>query len=295
MCELRATSRTRLYGIIGDPVEHSLSPLMQNAALEAAGLDAVYLAFRVEPSSLHMAIEGFKAMGLSGFNVTIPHKVAVMRHLDHLEESAATIGAANTVVAHNGELIGHNTDGAGALAALRESGVEPSGMRVLLLGSGGAARALAFTLAETAESVTILNRTGSKAQTLAEDIRRVTGATSVIGGGANPSTLRKAAARSNMVVNATSIEMNQNAGETPIARELLRPDMVVFDIVYSPLETRLLQDARRVEAKCVNGLTMLVWQGALAFKLWTGAEAPVSAMKEAVTTVLRAESDRGPG
>jgi shikimate dehydrogenase len=116
-------------------------------------------------------------MGLSGFNVTIPHKVAVMRHLDHLEESAATIGAANTVVTHDGRLIGHNTDGAGALAALRESGVEPSGMRVLLLGSGGAARALAFTLAEAAESVTILNRTGSKAQTLAEDIRRVTGAT----------------------------------------------------------------------------------------------------------------------
>jgi shikimate dehydrogenase len=266
---------------------------MQNAALEATRLDAVYLAFRVASPSLLMALEGFKAIGLSGFNVTIPHKVAVMRHLDDLEEPAATIGAVNTVVNHNGRLVGHNTDGAGALAALRESGVEPSGKRVLLLGSGGAARALAFTMAETAENLTILNRTISKARTLAEDIRRITGTTSVTGGGANPSTLKNAAAQSNMVVNATSIGMNPNARETPIAKELLRPDMVVFDIVYSPLETRLLRDAGQVGAKCVNGLTMLVCQGAQAFKLWTRAEAPVSAMKEALTTVLKAKSDRG--
>ena len=285
MSELNITSKTSLYAIIGNPIDHSLSPVMQNAAFEAVGLDAVYLALRVESSMLRQAIDGFRAINLSGFNITIPHKVTVMKYLDELDSSAATIGATNTVVNREGKLIGYNTDGTGALEALREAGVDPQGRRVLLLGAGGAARALAFSLAKTAERITILNRTASKAESLAEDVRHTTGAT-VIHGKLDSSTLGKETASINLLVNTTSVGMNPRSEETPMEARFLRPDMVVFDIVYSPLETRLLREARAVGAKHVGGLMMLVHQGAQAFELWTGKKAPIPTMTEALRSVL---------
>ena len=285
MSELKITSRTSLYAIIGNPIEHSLSPVMQNAAFEAVGLDAVYLALRVEPAGLHRAIEGFRAINLSGFNVTIPHKVAIMKYLDELDSSAATIGATNTVVNRNGKLTGYNTDGTGALAALREAGVNLQGRRILLLGAGGAARALAFSFAKTAERITILNRTSSKAESLAEDLRQATGAT-VVHGKLDPSTLDEEVASTDLLVNATSVGMHPRSEETPVDVRFLRPDMVVFDIVYSPLETRLLREAREVGAKGVDGLAMLVHQGVQAFELWTGKRAPTSTMTKALRAVL---------
>jgi len=283
--KLKITSRTGLYGIIGNPISHSLSPVMQNAAFEAAGLDAVYLALHVESSLLRQAIEGFRAINLLGFSVTIPHKVAVMKYLDELDGSAATIGAVNTVVNREGKLIGYNTDGIGALAALREAGVDLQGRRILLLGAGGAARALAFSLAETAERITILNRTVSKAEGLAEDVQKVTG-TNVVHGRLDPLTLSVESSSADLLVNATSVGMHPKPDETPIDAKLLRPDMVVFDIVYSPLETRLLREARETGAKCVGGLMMLVHQGAKAFELWTGKKAPIPMMTEALKVVL---------
>lgn len=285
MSELKITSRTGLYAIIGNPVDHSLSPVMQNAAFGAVGLDTVYLALRVEPSMLRQAIEGFKAINLRGFNVTIPHKVEVMKYLDELDSSAAIIGATNTVVNSEGKLVGYNTDGIGALEALREAGVNPQGRRILLLGAGGAARALAFSLAETAERITILNRTASRAESLAEDVRQVTG-TTVVHGTLDPLTLGEEAASADLLVNATSVGMHPMSEETPIDAKLLRPDMVVFDIVYSPLETRLLREAREAGAKCVGGLMMLVHQGAQAFELWTEKKAPISTMTKALEAVL---------
>jgi len=283
--KLKITSRTRLYGIIGNPIGHSLSPVMQNAAFEAVGLDAVYLALRVESSLLRQAIEGFRAINLLGFSVTIPHKVAVMKYLDELDGSAATIGAVNTVINREGKLIGYNTDGTGALAALREAGVDLQGRRILLLGAGGAARALAFSLAETAERITILNRTVSKAEGLAEDVRKVTEAI-VVHGRLDPSTLSVESSSADLLVNATSVGMNPKPEETPIDAKLLRSDMVVFDIVYSPLETRLLREARDVGAKGIGGLMMLVHQGAQAFELWTGKKAPIPMMTKALRVVL---------
>ena len=215
MSELKITSRTRLYAIIGDPIGHSLSPVMQNAAFEAIGLDAAYLALRVEPSKLREAVEGFRAVSISGFNVTIPHKVAIMKYLDELDASAATIGATNTVVNHDGKLVGHNTDGAGALAALREAKFDPRDKRVVLLGAGGAARALAFSLAEGAERLAILNRTASRARSLAEDVQRVTGAI-VTSGCLDSPTLSKELAFADLLVNATSVGMNPRPEETPV-------------------------------------------------------------------------------
>jgi shikimate dehydrogenase len=288
--ELKITSGTRLYGIIGNPIEHSLSPAMQNAAFEAVGLDAVYLALRVESSRLRQAIEGFRAVNLSGFNVTIPHKVAVMEYLDELDDSAATIGATNTVVNSDGRLIGYNTDGIGAMEALRDAGIDTRGRRVLLLGAGGAARALAFSLAKTAERITILNRTAPKAEGLAEDLRRATRAT-VAHDKLDPSTLSKEVISADLLVNATSVGMHPRPEETPVDARFLRRDMVVFDIVYSPLETRLLREAREAGATTVGGLMMLVHQGAQAFELWTGKKAPIPMMTKALQVVLGV--DRG--
>jgi len=285
--ELKITSRTNLYAIIGDPIGHSLSPVMQNAAFKASGLDAVYIALRVESSMLRQAIEGFRAINILGFNVTIPHKVAVMKYLDELDVSAATIGAINTVVNRWGKLIGYNTDGSGALAALHEAGVDPQGRRILLLGAGGAARALAFSLAQTAERIIILNRTVSKAESLAEEVRQITGA-NVTHRKLDPLALSEEAASADLLVNTTSVGMHPRPEETLVDAKLLRPSMVVFDVVYSPPETRLLREAREVGAKPVGGLGMLIHQGAEAFKLWTGTEAPITTMTKAIEAVLGA-------
>jgi shikimate dehydrogenase len=289
VCELKITSRTGFYAIIGNPIKHSLSPVIQNEAFKSTGIDAVYLAFQVESSVLSEAIDGFRAFNIFGFNVTIPHKVAVMKYLDELDESSTTIGATNTVVNREGRLIGYNTDGTGALAALQEAGVDPQGKRILLIGAGGAARALAFSFAGIADRLTILNRTVSKAEDLAKEVRRVTGMP-VFCGELDSSTLNEEMAYVDLLVNATSVGMNPQPNETLVDASLLRRDMTVFDIVYSPLQTRLLREAKEAGAKIVDGLAMLVHQGAQAFELWTGKKAPVLAMTKALKMALGVES-----
>ncbi len=284
------TSNTKLYILIGDPVEHSLSPVMQNAAFETMGIDAVYLAMCVKNSMLFQVIDCFRALKILGFNVTIPHKVSIIKYLDDMDDKVTTIGAANTVVNRGGKLIGYNTDGTGALAALRDAGVDPSGKRVLILGAGGAARALAFSLAEFAEKVTILNRTILKAESLSKDVRQVTGA-EIFYGKLNSSTLEKKLPDSDLLVNATSIGMSPIQDKSPVDAKLLGPNLVVFDIVYSPHETRLLKDARAAGAKCVDGLGMLAHQGAQAFEIWTGMEAPVITMILALKKALGVDLD----
>lgn len=290
MYKLKITSKTKLYVLIGDPIEHSLSPVMQNAAFETMGVDAVYLALCVQRSTLFQVIDCLRALNILGFNVTIPHKVSIIKYLDDMDEKVSTIGAANTVVNRGGKLIGYNTDGTGALAALRDAGVDPSGKRVLLLGAGGAARALAFSFAEVAEKVTVLNRTALKAESLAKDVRRVTGA-EILYGELNSSTLEKEVPDSDLLVNATSVGMNPIQDKTPVDAKLLGPNLVVFDIVYSPHETRLLKDARAAGAKRVNGLGMLAHQGAQAFEIWTGIEAPVTTMTGALKKALGVDLD----
>lgn len=288
MLILKITRKTNLYAVIGDPIVHSISPVIQNAAFGILGINSVYFALRVESSMLSHTIDVFKEVNILGFNVTIPHKVAIMKYLDELDCTASTIGAVNTVVNHDGKLIGYNTDGSGALLALRKAGFNPSGKRLLLLGAGGAARAIAFSLSETAEKITILNRTVSKAKSLANDVRRATGA-SVTYGEFIPSTLIEEVPYADLLVNATSIGMNPKLDETPVDAKLLRPNMVVFDIVYNPPETRFLKEAKEVGAKSINGLMMLVYQGAQAFQIWTGMRAPILVMTKALKTVFRSQ------
>ena len=283
---MNISAATKLYAIIGDPVEHSLSPSMHNVAFRRLNLDSVYLAFRVRPISLQKAIAGMKSLGILGFNVTVPHKVSVMKYLDQIDNDAIKIGAVNTVVNKDGTLIGYNTDGAGALIALQEEGVELKGQKVVLLGAGGAAKALASSIAPLAESLTILNRTESKAKELATSLaERVF--SKVEGKRLTETTLSNVLVDTDVLINATSVGMYPKVSETLVKGEKLHSGMTVFDIVYNPLKTRLLMEADSVGARTIGGVKMLVGQGVLAFELWTGETPPIEEMCRAVEISLR--------
>jgi shikimate dehydrogenase len=282
------SAKTRICGLIGDPVEHSMSPVMHNAAFSRLGLDFIYLPFRVEKENLAKAIDGFRALNMTGLNVTIPHKVAVIPFLDELETLAEKIGAVNTIVNNNGYLKGYNTDASGFLKALLERGIEPGGKRVVILGAGGASRAISFTLAERKAELVILNRNLEMdwAVELASSISRFSGK-EVKALELNEENLSTVLEDADILVNATSVGMSPNAGQTLVAKRLLRPKLVVFDVVYNPVKTRLLAEAGEAGATTIDGIDMLVWQGALAFELWTGFKAPVAIMKSAVVKALK--------
>ncbi|HEY56650.1 MAG TPA: shikimate dehydrogenase [Dehalococcoidia bacterium] len=281
------SGKTKVCGVIGDPIEHTMSPVMHNTAFRELGLDYVYLAFRVKGEELAQAIEGMRALGISGLNVTIPHKVAVIPFLDELDPLAKKIGAVNTIVNDAGFLRGYNTDASGFLRALRDRGFEPGGKQVAMLGAGGASRAISFVLAESGANLVILNRWQELdwAEELARQIND-TFKKEVKALESDEANLEAALDRADIVVNATSVGMSPHIDESPVPARLLRPDLAVFDIVYNPLKTRLATEAARAGAETVMGLDMLVWQGALSFEMWTGKEAPVELMKREAIRVL---------
>jgi shikimate dehydrogenase len=274
---------TKIVGVIGDPIEHSLSPRMHNAAFEYLGLDFLYLPFRVLEKDLKNAVRGARAFNLKGFNVTIPHKVSIIKFLDDVDLIARKIGAVNTVVNQEGELLGYNTDGLGALEALREGGVDPKGKKIVVIGAGGASRAITFQLAGECSKLTILNRTKIKAVKLA---KLIDVGTEVQGRSLTPKSLESSLNDSDILINTTSVGMHPNVNESPVPKAFLHKDLVVFDIVYNPLETLLLKYARNAGAKSINGVGMLVNQGAISFKMWTGHEAPKDIMRKAVVDGL---------
>ena len=281
------SGKTKVCGVIGDPIEHTMSPVMHNTAFRELGLDYVYLAFRVKGEELAQAIEGMRALGISGLNVTIPHKVAVIPFLDELDPLAKKIGAVNTIVNDAGFLRGYNTDASGFLRALRDRGFEPGGKQVAMLGAGGASRAISFVLAESGANLVILNR--RQELDWAEELARQINDTfkkEVKALESDEANLEAALDRADIVVNATSVGMSPHIDESPVPARLLRPDLAVFDIVYNPLKTRLATEAARAGAETVMGLDMLVWQGALSFEMWTGKEAPVELMKREAIRVL---------
>jgi shikimate dehydrogenase len=230
-----------------------------------------------------------RALNIRGLNVTIPHKIAVIPFLDNIDLLAEKIGAVNTIVNDGGILTGYNTDATGFLQALAERSVEPRGKKVLLLGAGGAARAIGFALADVGAYLVILNRKEefSWAETLA---RRIGEAYNVpVGvGELTRENIAEAITDSDILVNATSVGMTPNANQSPVPDGLLCSNLVVFDAVYNPFETRLLREAKEAGAQTIDGLEMLVWQGALAFQLWTGQAAPVEIMRKAALQVLKA-------
>ena len=284
---MNISGKTKICGLIGDPVEHTMSPVMHNAAFDKLGLDYAYLPFRVSPEELPQAVSGLKALNATGFNVTIPHKVAVMPLLDELDPLAEKIGAVNTVVNNNGMLRGYNTDASGFLQALLERGVEPEGENIVLLGAGGAARAIAYILAERNVHLAILNRREELdwAEAIAANIRKDLGKDIKVFE-LLPDYLAAALEPADILVNATSVGMSPAGGVSPVPAQLIKSGLVVVDIVYNPVRTKLLQDAAVAGAVTVEGLDMLVWQGALAFEKWTGQKPPFDLMKEVALNEL---------
>ncbi len=282
------TGKTRICGIIGDPIEHSMSPVMHNAAFEALGLDYAYLPFRVRREELPEAIAGIRALNLVGLNVTLPHKVDVIPLLDKLDPLAERMGAVNTIVNNDGVLAGYNTDAPGFLQALLSKGIEPEGKNIVILGAGGAAKGISFILAEAGAKLVILNRTLPKAEELASQITQYYHKkleAMVL----SEENLSKALGGADVLVNTTSAGMVPGVDQTPVPAKLLKSDMTVFDIVYNPLETRLLREAKAAGARIIDGLDMLVWQGVLAFEKFTGQKAPFEIMKGAATKALAHE------
>jgi shikimate dehydrogenase len=282
------SGKTRLYGIFGYPVEHTFSPGMHNAAFKKLNLDACYVPFAVEPAALSAAVKAVVPLGILGLNITVPHKEKVLAYLDGLSEEARLIGAVNTIQIVDGKMIGHNTDGRGFIRSLRENaGFDPEGKSFLLVGSGGAARAVGFSLALAgAGKIALYDVDGRKAQALARDIEKKTGreAEAVDAG-----SLARAAEAADCLINATPLGLHKN-DPLPLKKELLQKRHLVCDLVYNPPETPFLKAARIREAKRHPGIGMLLYQGVIAFELWTGVKAPVATMKKALSLQMRSRS-----
>jgi len=277
---IKVSGRTRVLGIIGSPVGHSLSPLMQNAAIEALGEDYVYVPFPVEPDHLAAAVEGLRRLGVWGFNVTIPHKTAIIPFLDKVSPEAELCGAVNTVCREGELFVGHNTDGAGLMASLRDDlGFDPRGATVLLLGAGGAARGAVASLSGSGVAgIVVANRTRERGESLAGTFAarfpKVRFSVSSLDAVELAGHLRAA----DLLLNTTSIGMNGTSFENLPVMEM-RADAKVYDMVYIPAETPLLADVRGRGLSCANGAGMLAAQGEAALALWTGRDIPGSVMK----------------
>lgn len=267
-------ARTLLHGIIGHPVGHSLSPVFQNAAFSALGMNAVYLAFDVSPADLGDALRGVCALGIRGLSVTIPHKEAVIPFLDEVDGDAQSIGAVNTVLNRDGRLIGMNTDWQGAVQAL-ESATSLAGKKVLVIGAGGAARAVCYGVTRKGAILHVANRTPEKARALAEAF-----------GGTWSGLESLDRLNASILVNTTSVGMAPDVDCSPVPASVLEGVEVAMDIVYRPRETRLLREARAAGCRTVDGLAMLLHQGAAQFEIWTGRMAPVDIMEEALAKAI---------
>jgi len=272
----------RLY-LLGYPVAHSLSPAMQNAAAKALSLDYEYSLMPVPPAELAMRVAELRNTHVAGFNITIPHKVSVIPLLDEVDETASRVGAVNTVVNVGGRLRGYNTDSVASTRVLREAYGDLSGCRAVILGAGGAARAVAAGLAPHAEQITILARDAAKARALADEMKARTGARLQV---AHTDDARATIRRADVLVNATPAGMHPNTDDTPTDAANLHAGLLVFDLIYKPEKTRLLREAEAKGARTVGGLGMLVYQGAEALRLWTGQKAPEALMLEVARRAL---------
>ncbi|CAN5648180.1 shikimate dehydrogenase [soil metagenome] len=280
--EVNISGKTRLLGVIGHPISHSLSPLMHNAAFTADGADYVYVALDVAPERLESAVSGLASLGFVGFNVTMPHKENIIPMLDQMDESARISGAVNAVLVRDGGLYGMNTDGSGFVEACSESGIGFAGKRVLLLGAGGAAAAVAVAvLGESPRGLTISNRTVGRAEGLAEKVAHVGGDAEIAA--ISLSDAVEHAAYADVIVNTTYLGMKDHA-QMPIPAHCLGPDKVVCDAVYLRGEvTELIRRAREAGARTLPGGRMLLYQGVQAQRIWTGREPNVGVMDGALS------------
>lgn len=286
---VKIDSTTQVVGVIGWPIEHSLSPAMHNAALAEMGLNWVYLAFAVSPEDVGRAVGAVRGLSLMGLNVTIPHKQAVTEHVDEIDETAAALEAVNTIVREGDRLVGHNTDGPGFLRSLEEKGHTVQGKRVVVIGAGGASRSVACAVARAgASALRVLNRTVQRAEQVAALAADKGGISDVEAGGLSGAWARAAVQEAEVVVDCTSVGMYPNVDEGPVVEGgWLGEGQVVVDLTYNPLRTTMLRAAAAQGAQTVDGAGMLVHQGAIALEYWTGRQAPVETMREALLAELQ--------
>lgn len=283
-------SETKVVGIIGNPVRHSLSPIMHNKAFSHLGLNWVYLSFEVEPGRVRSAIEGARDLGMVGLNVTMPFKMEAVEWVDIKDGSVILTGSLNTLLFKDGKIMGFNTDGIGFLNSLREKGIPLQGRKVLLIGAGGAARAVAFVVAQQGVArLTVLNRTPQKAHRLAQELRSFKPETEV-STASYDLDLALVISDSDLIINATSVGMKDHPG-IPIPTDDIDQRHVVYDLVYWPLRTELLKRSEERGARVVSGLEMLIHQGAESFRIWTGKEFPIPIVREELTEYLKSIED----
>ncbi len=283
--EPRITGHTELIGLIATPIRHSSSPKMHNAAFAKLGLDYAYLAFEVGNEQLEDTIKGFRAMNVRGCNVSMPNKTVVHKYLDKLSPAAELCGAVNTIVNDNGVLTGHITDGVGFMTSVADAGFDPIGKKVTIVGCGGAGTAIQIQAAlDGVAELAIFNIQDAcfeRAKQTVKDINEKTNCKATLYDLADTEELRKQIADSYMLINATGVGMKPLEGQTYIKDDsMLRPELIVCDVVYSPAKTALLELAESVGCQTLNGLGMMLFQGAAAFKLWTGHEMPIDHIKE---------------
>jgi shikimate dehydrogenase len=270
----------KLFGVIGDPIAHSMSPAMHNDLFEHYGINAVYLPFHVSKANLEAAVKGLKALGASGFNVTIPHKTDIIPHLDKVDPLAKAIGAVNTVKNENGLLVGYNTDGPGFVKGLEYMAADLGSRSALIIGAGGASRGIYFSMAQNGiERIDLYNRTTAKAEELVSSCPFKVDS-KVIG----LEAAEKSLSDYQLIIQTTSIGMAPDTENLPLSPENITMNTIVSDIIYNPLQTKFLQEASKRGASVQNGVGMFVFQGALAFEIWTGIFPDIEKMK---TIVLR--------
>ncbi|WP_459202545.1 shikimate dehydrogenase [Methanococcus sp. CF] len=275
-------SKTKLLGLIGHPVEHSFSPIMHNAAINDLKINYEYLAFDVLEENLKDVVAGAKALQIAGFNVTIPHKLNIMRYLDEIDPDAEAIGAVNTVKIENGIAIGYNTDGIGAKKALEEKTGILINKNILIIGSGGASRAVSFELAKE-NNLTIVNRHVEKAEVLAKELSQKLEKENSI----NYGNLDVDIKNFDIIINTTPVGMYPNIDVKPIiSLKNIKKDAVVMDLIYNPIEPIFLKEAEKYGAETINGLGMLIYQGAVSFEIWTGIKPDVELMKKSIISKI---------
>ena len=279
------TSKTKIFCVIGHPIEHSMSPIMWNPALQELELDYVYLAFDVHPKNLEKAISGIRSLDIRGINVTLPHKETVIKFLDELDPIALKIGAINTIKNDEGTLKARNTDASGAKKALLDAGCNISGKNIVFLGAGGVARSLAYIMAEEANHIILTDLVVERAITVANEIKENMKA-DVEGKISNKNNIYEGLKKADILINATPIGMYPKVEDTPLSKDLLHGDLFVFDVVYNPLETRLMKEATEIGCRTLGGLDMLVNQGILAFEWWTNQNPNRHLMKKKIIEFL---------
>jgi shikimate dehydrogenase len=274
---MAVSGKTKIIGIFGYPIEHTLSPLMHNAAFNALGLDICYVAFKVSPAELSHAIKAIQSLNMLGVNITVPHKESVIPLLGKVDEEAYFIGAVNTIVNSEGTLIGYNTDGKGFISSLAEEGISIDGKEILTIGAGGASRAISYYLSEKASKLSLYDINKPKAEKLVSDLNKIRKNVFLLDHIEDINEPQ-------IIINATPLGLKPD-DPLPLNPDFINSDMVICDLIYK--DTKFLQEAKKKGARTLDGSGMLLWQGALAFELWTGIKPPIDVMRQALFSGIK--------